>query len=658
MTGNNAPQGFWRRMKVRLFGHPREIKDPTLFHRLSLIPILAWVGLGADGLSSSSYGPPEAFAAVSGHLYLCLFLGVATAFTVAVISYAYIRVIEHFPHGGGGYIVATHMLGPAAGVLSGCALLLDYVLCITVSIASCVDAVFSFLPPAFLAHKIAAGTLLILLLIVLNIRGVKESVILLAPIFVVFVATHLLLFAAMGQYSGQFGSMAHSAGDALRGDLGTIGVWGILLIFLRAYSLGGGTYTGLEAVSNGLMIMREPKVQTARRTMVYMAASLAITAGGLFFCYLLAGASIVEGKTLNAVLAEKSFAAYPAGGVLALVTLLSEGALLMVGAQTGFIDGPRVMANMAIDSWLPHRFAALSEQLTMRNGVVLMGGAALLLLWYTKGSVSALVIMFSINVFITFSLSQIGMARYFIQHRSKDPKWLRHLSVHLVGGGLCVTILVITVLEKFAEGGWLTLAITAILIAICYSIRRHYLQVAGAMKELDEMLLDLPLNHEPDPGPPLNNEPTAIVLVTGYNGFGVHLILSIVGSFAKCYTNIIFVSVGVIDSGSFKGKEEIDGLEANVKGYLEKYVDLARRLGLRAGYRMEIGTEAVESATAICRRLNVEYPRNSVFLGQLIFSLAKFYHWLLHNVTAFAIQRRLQWDGITTILLPVRITLK
>ncbi|HTP64026.1 MAG TPA: APC family permease, partial [Geobacteraceae bacterium] len=590
MPGDETPNGLWDRFRVWLFGQPKRIRDPELFHRLSLIPILAWVGLGADGLSSSSYGPPEAFAAISGHEYLCLFLGLATAFTVAVISYAYIRVIEHFPHGGGGYIVATHMLSPAAGVLSGCALLLDYVLCITVSIAASVDAVFSFLPLSFQAHKVATGIVLIVFLIILNIRGVKESVVVLAPIFVVFVATHLLLFGAMSQFSGHLGTMARSVGDAYGHDVGTIGVWGILLIFLRAYSLGGGTYTGLEAVSNGLQIMREPKVQTAGRTMVYMAVSLAVTAGGLFFCYLLAGVAPAEGKTLNALLAEKSFAPFPAGGALALITLLSEGALLMVGAQTGFIDGPRVMSNMAVDSWLPHRFASLSERLTMRNGVVLIGGAALLLLWYTKGSVSALVVMFSINVFITFSLSQIGMARYFIRHRAKDRLWFRHLLVHLVGGGLCVTILFITILEKFTEGGWLTLTITGILIAVCYAIRRHYRQVAGAMKELDEMLMDLPLEQVPDPGPPQKNEPTAILLVTGYNGFGVHMLLSIVGSFARCYTNMIFVSVGVIDSGSFKGIREIDGLERSVSEYLKKYVDLAKRLGFRADCRMGMGT--------------------------------------------------------------------
>jgi amino acid transporter len=657
MIKGDGQQGLWRRIRTSLFGAPKEIRDPSLFHKLSLIPVLAWVGLGADGLSSSSYGPPEAFAAIQGHAYLCLALGAATAFTVVVISYAYTRLIEHFPHGGGGYIVASHMLGPPAGVLSGCALILDYILCITVSIAACVDAVFSFLPLPLQQYKLISATLLLLLLLVLNIRGVKESVIVLAPIFILFIGTHLLLFAAMANFSDHVGALSQWTQESYRRDVASIGRWGILLIFLRAYSLGGGTYTGLEAVSNGLQIMREPKVQTARRTMLYMAASLALTAGGLFFCYVLAGVAPAEGKTLNAALAEKVFASLPGGGVLALVTLLSEGALLLVGAQTGFIDGPRVMANMAVDSWLPHRFSALSDRLTMQNGVALIGGAALLLLWYTKGSVSALVVMFSINVFITFSLSQVGMARYFIRRRAEDPQWLRRLAVFLVGGALCLTILVITVMEKFAEGGWLTLLITGILIGFCYAIRRHYSQVGKAMKELDEMLLDLPLQEEGDPGPTKPEEPTAILLVSGYNGFGVHMLLTVVTCLGKSFTNLVFVSVAVIDSGSFKGAEQLEALEISVSDSLQKYVDLARRLGFRADYRMEMGTEVVETATEVCRETNARYPNSTVFSGQLVFPLPKFYHWMLHNQTSTAIQHRLQWEGIKTMVLPVRVNL-
>jgi K+ transporter len=330
---------------------------------------------------------------------------------------------------------------------------------------------------------------------------------------------------------------------------------------------------------------------------------------------------------------------------------------LLLAAQTGFVDGPRVMSNMAVDSWFPHRFAALSVRLTMRNGIVLMGSAAIALLLYTKGSVSALIVMYSINVFLTFSLSQLGMSRFFIQRRHTDPQWIRHLSVHLVGLVLCATILLITIVEKFTEGGWLTLLITSIVIGCCYVIKGHYLSVRKGMAQLDEALLDFPTSGPVNTAAPRREDPTAIQLVSAYSGFGVHTLLSIVTTFPKTYKNVIFVSVAVIDSGSFKGAEELEALEASVQAGLEKYVDLARRLGFAAESRLAVGTDVVESVIEVCKELGEEYPRSTVFTGQLTFRLEKFYHRMLHNETAFAIQRRLQWDGLTTVILPIRVSI-
>jgi len=639
-----------------IFGAPKVLKDPHLFHKMSLIPVLAWVGLGADGLSSSSYGPEEAYRALGSHTYLAVLLGLATALTVFIISYAYSRIIEHFPHGGGGYIVATHMLGEKAGVVSGSALLVDYVLTITISIAACADALFSYVPVQYQHAKLAFSCVLALLLIVMNIRGIKESVTVMAPIFLVFVVTHLvLLLDGVFTHADRIAPLTREFHAGLSQDLSSIGLFGILMLFLRAYSLGGGTYTGIEAVSNGLQIMREPRVQTGKRTMVYMASSLAFTAGMLFLCYSLMRVAPVEGKTLNAVLADSLFAHWPMGSGLAFVTIFSEGALLILAAQAGFVDGPRVMSNMAVDSWFPHRFAALSVRLTMRNGIVLMGSAAIALLVYTRGSVSALVVMYSINVFLTFSLSQLGMSRFYLKRRREDPRWVRHLSVHLVGLVLCATILAVTTIEKFTEGGWLTLLITSLVIGVCYLIKGHYLKVRQGMSQLDEALLDFPTSGPVHREKPERNEPTAIQLVSAYSGFGVHTLLSIVTAFPKTYRNVIFVSVAVIDSGTFKGAEELEALEESAQAGLKKYVDLAQRLGFAADYRLAVGTDVVESVVEECLRLGQEYPRSTVFTGQLTFRLEKYYHRMLHNETAFAIQRRLQWDGLTTVILPIRI---
>jgi amino acid transporter len=313
-TKSDANGNFFQKIIQAIFGAPKYLKDPHLFHKMSLIPVLAWVGLGADGLSSSSYGPEEAYRALGTHTYLAIMLGVATALTVFIISYAYSRIIEHFPHGGGGYIVATHMLGEKAGVVSGSALLVDYVLTITISIAACADALFSYVPVSFQEHKMAFAVALAVFLIVLNIRGIKESVTIMAPIFMVFVLTHIVLLVdGVFTHTDKIAPLVQDFHTGLSHDLSTIGIFGILMLFLRAYSLGGGTYTGIEAVSNGLQIMREPRVQTGKRTMVYMATSLAFTAGMLFLCYSLMGVQPVEGKTLNAVLADGLFAHWPMG---------------------------------------------------------------------------------------------------------------------------------------------------------------------------------------------------------------------------------------------------------------------------------------------------------------------------------------------------------
>src|SRR5438094_267509 len=450
-----------------LLGRPRDVLDPGVFHKVSLAAFLAWVGLGADGLSSSAYGPEEAFKALGPHGYLAVAMAGAIALTVFICSYAYSLIIEHFPFGGGGYVVATRLLGRTAGVVSGSALIVDYVLTIAISIAAGVDAVFSFLPPAWQGWKLAVAAAAIGVLTLLNLRGLKDSVAILAPVLLPCVVTRaMLILGTLASRSHEIPSVLREIhvgfAQGLRPPLVGLGLAGMLALFMRAYSLGGGTYTGIEAVSNGLSIMREPKVQTGKRTMLLMAVSLALTASGILLAYLLVHATPEAGRTMNAVLANQfagdfRVGSWAVGAQFVLVTLASEACLLFVAAQAGFIDGPRVMANMSTDSWLPHRFAQLSDRLTMQNGVLLMSGAALLALWYTRGAVDRLVVMYSINVFLTFSLTELSMCRFWLQRRKQQHDWRRQIAVHVAGLVLCATILTLTTYEKFAEGGWLTL---------------------------------------------------------------------------------------------------------------------------------------------------------------------------------------------------------
>lgn len=646
--------------KVRrtIIGRPRDIKDPSIFHRIALIPVLAWIGLGADGLSSASYGPEEAFKVLGEHAYLALALAAATALTVFIISHAYSRIIEHFPSGGGGYIVATHTLGEKAGVVSGSALLVDYMLTITVSIVACGDAVFSFFPASWGPFKTPFEVAAILFLVVINLRGVKETVTLLAPIFVVFVLTHALMIGyGVLKHVPDIGAVAGELRSGYRNGLATLGFGGLALLFLRAFSMGGGTYTGIEAVSNGLQILREPRVPNGKRTMLYMSVSLALTAGGILVCYLLLGVQPVAGKTLNAVLAGEVFGGWSFGGLLALVTIFTEGAILIVAAQAGFVDGPRVMANMAVDYWFPHRFASLSDRLTMQNGVLLMGGAAIALLFYSRGRISTLIVMYSINVFLTFTLSQLGMSRYFVRNRRRDPRWAKHLPVHIVGLAVCLSILVVTVLEKFGHGGWLTLLITSAVVALCYLIKGHYNRVRRGVRELDDMLVAIPHKGEYNAAPADPKDMTAVQLVSGYSGFGVHTFLSIIRGFPGLYKNFVFVSVAEVDAGAFKETESVGRLTQTTKDSLHRYVELARRLGFPAESRFDMGIDVVETASSLCERVAREFPKSTVFAGQTVFRRPGLIHRILHNETAFAIQQELRWKGITTVILPIRINI-
>ena len=649
------------RLRSILLGGPRNLFDPRIHQHLALIAFFAWVGLGSDGLSSSCYGPEEAFLQLGAHQHLALYLVVAVIGTVFLISASYGQIVEQFPFGGGGYLVATKLLGAGPGVVSGCALVVDYVLTIAISVAAGCDAIFSFLPHAAQAWKLTAEFGVVGWLILLNIRGVKESVLVLTPIFLAFIVSHAL-FLGYGILR-HAGSMGHLLGDTVqdtRQAVSGIGLAGVSLILLRAFSLGGGTYTGIEAVSNGVGILREPRVENGKRTMLYMATSLAFTAGGILLCYLLNQVAFEPGKTLNASLWESltrgwRIGGFDIGGPIVAFTLISEGALLFVAAQTGFVDGPRTLAAMAVDEWVPKRFKNLSERLVTQNGVLGMGLAATAVLAYTRGAVALLVVMYSINVFLTFTLSQSGMARHWIKVRGEGRPWKRRLAINTVGAVVTATILFITASLKFREGGWVTLVATGALILLCIGVRRHYRHVRRMLASLDDTLLNLPFT-EDRPAPELAAEgPTAIVLVESYGGLGVHTMLSVQRLFPRHFQNFVFVTTGLVDSAQFKGVDELGALEEKVRSDLVKYVTLAERMGLYSEYRYAIGTDLVMELEELCTDLVKEFRRSMVFAGQLVFQRENLLTRTLHHETAFSIQRRLQFAGIQVIVMPIRV---
>ena len=629
-------------------------------HSLALVAFLAWVGLGADGLSSSAYGPEETFRALGTHTQLGLYLAIATAVTVFVIALAYNQVIELFPTGGGGYRVASHLVGPYMGLVAGCALILDYVLTIAISIAAGVEALASLLPLGFHAYKLWAEAFFIAVLIILNLRGLKEAIRVLLPIFLGFVVTHFVLIV--------YGIFAHASNlpelvpntlsetSILAEDIGWIGIAGMLLL---AYSQGGGTYTGLEAVSNNVNILAEPRVRTGKMTMIYMALSLAFTASGIILLYLLWDAKPVVGQTLNAstfkaIIESIGFSDWT-NRILLIFVLAFEAGLLFVAANTGFLGGPSVLSNMAADSWVPHKFRYLSTRLVTQNGILMMGVAALAILFWTGGSVTLLVVLYSVSVFLTFAISLYGLCLYWWQNRRNQQYWFRRFLLSLTGFMICAGILTVLLVEKFRAGGWAAAVIIGAIAVGCIWIRNHYRQTKDAIHMVDQVFANQPFGSHASPVDPDPNNQTAVFIVGSSRGGGLHALLWVQRMFPGHFKNFIFVNARTVDAHAYGGEGAVEHMRAEANATLKFFVDFCHSHGMASSAYLGFGTDVVNEVTKLCETINKEYPNSIFFTSKLIFEHDNWFTRLLHNQAALAIQRRLHFESLQMVILPMKV---
>ncbi|MDP3788968.1 MAG: APC family permease [Candidatus Omnitrophota bacterium] len=652
-------------LKRFFIGRARNPLEANLFNKISLTAFLAWIGLGADGISSSCYGPQEAFLSLGSHSYLTLFVGLATVATIFIICASYSQIVELFPGGGGGYLVASRLISPSVGMISGCALIIDYVLTIAVSIAGGAAAVFSFLPPHMQDYKLVVSIIAVLVLLFINLRGVRESVLPLVPIFLIFLLTHV--FGIIYAIIVHLPSMPALAASTVREASATssqLGFFAMMVILMRSYAMGAGTYTGLEAVSNGIPVLHEPRVQTAKKTMTYMAFSLSFLVIGLMIGYLLYNVSFQFGKTSNAVFFESLTASWNhnSAALFVFLALASEALLLFVAAQTGFLDGPRVLANMAQDRWMPSKFSMLSDRLVIKNGILIMSIAAVAILLFTRGSLTTLVILYSINVFITFCLSQAGMVRHWWNEREASLHWFKRISVNGIGLVLTSCILVSMIIMKFHQGGWITLLITGVLVAISVIVRQHYYYTSNMLRRLGDLIAvateaiesydekAAEKRIEPD----LNSR-TAVLFVNGFNGLGLHTLFNIIRYFGNTYKNFVFVQVGILDSSNFKNEERVRQVNTEVNTELNKYVRFINSQGYYAEAVSSVGVNIVDEAMELVPRITERFPQAIFFGGQLSFEKTMLLSRWLHNYTVFRLQKQFYDNGIPFFIIPIRV---
>ncbi|MDR3412342.1 MAG: amino acid permease [Formivibrio sp.] len=649
------------RVRDWIIGPPRDPIAPDARRHILLVALLAWAGLGANGLSSASYGPEKAYLALGAHPELGLLLALATIVTVFILSLAYSQVVELFPSGGGNYKIVSKLLGARLGLVAGSALLVDYVLTIAVSVVSGTDALFSLLAPEAQAHKLLVEVGLVLVLIVLNLRGIQDSIRFLLPLAVGFLLMHgaLIIYGIVSKADGLITTWGQSTADiaALSRDVG----WPVVVaLFLRAYSLGGSTYAGPEAIANNVNLLAEPRARTGRATLLYVGTSLAFTAGGMVLLYTLWNVQPAYGQTLNAVVFKAIIGQLGiesrVANVILLLTLALEGAILFVAANSILIFAPSLLGNMAADSWLPHRFCNLSNRLVKQNGVAFVGGCALIILVLSRGSLALLVVLYSINVFLSLALAKAGLCRHWWQHRhEQNSRWIRRMFISAAGFTVATGILLVTLSEKFFEGGWATLCLTLVIIGGCAFVRRHYRRVEKLRIQMDaDFALPIQALSNPHRIAPSLDSPTAVILATEHWGAAIHTFLWVQRLFPGRFKNILFIGIIKVEGDVLGPFDTMQQKRAQLDNSMNQLEAFCANSGVSATRQIGYGIDPIAELETLIKEVVSRLPECVCFSSKLILPEAWWFTEWLHNQTPLVLQRRLHLDGIPLVILPIK----
>ena len=429
---------------------------------------------------------------------------------------------------------------------------------------------------------------------------------------------------------------------------------------MLAYAASGATYTGLEAVTNNVNTLKEPRVRTGKLTLFYVASSLAIAAGGIMLLYVLWGVHPIGGQTLNAVvfrsiLSEWTLFDLDWNAYLLPAVLASAGGLLFVAANTGFLGGPAVLANMAVDQWVPNQFSSLSSRLVTKHGVLLMGVAAIAILLYTAGNVALLAVIYALNVFLTFSISLFGLCLYWWRHRRDKPGWWVNLGLSALAFAITSTIFCALLFTEFLKGGWVAALITGSVIGFCLLIRHHYTQTRAQVKNIDEIFSTAPCRAVENPPTIDRAAPTAVFMVSRSRGTGMHTMLWVQRLFPGNFKNFVFLSVGAVDTAAYGAHGALDALQQETHASLEYYVNFCHQHAIAATSYESYGTDRVDELTKLVDKVAREFPNCVFFASKLVFVHDNWFTRSLHNQTPLAMQRILHLRGQQMVILPMKI---
>ena len=444
--------------------------DETLLPKFLALPIFA-----SDPLSSVAYATESALVVIVGisaaSAHLVFPIAIAIAILLAIVVLSYMQTVRVYETSGGAYIVARENLGTLPSLVGAAALLTDYVLTVAVSISAGVFAITSFATPLE-GHRVALSIGALVIIVLANLRGVRESGILFALPTYLFVSSIAVLIVA-GLVELATGTAHHAyTPNALPVGAGTI----TLFVLLRAFSSGSTALTGVEAIANGVNAFRKPHGRNAAQTL----AILGVIAITLFLgvSYLAVHVHAMPSAT-DSVVSQIARAVFPAGSTGSFMYYAVQGLTLLVlilAANTSFQGFPRLSALLAHDGFAPRQFTNLGDRLVFSNGMIVLATVAGVLLWAYKANTNSLIHLYVIGVFTAFTLSQTGMVRYW--RRTRGRRWHVKAAVNAVGAAATGLVTLIVVYTKFAEGAWIVTVAIPLLVLAMLGVRRHYVRFA------------------------------------------------------------------------------------------------------------------------------------------------------------------------------------
>jgi amino acid transporter len=580
-------------------------------------PLTGLAVFASDALSSVAYATEEILLILvlggSAALEYSLPIAVAIGALIAIVTSSYRQTILAYPQGGGAYVVTRENLGRYPSLVAGAALLVDYVLTVAVSIAAGIAAITSAIPELY-PYRVTLCVVGVGAIAVGNLRGIRESGRLFAMPTYLFLGAYFLLIGWGGiQWLGGAASAFAAPPPVSEGHEALT-----VFLVLRAFSSGCAALTGIEAVSDGVPAFRPPEAPNARRVLLALGGILVVLFLGISALAHAFGVVPVTGETVNSQLARRVFGESPLYFAVQGVTML----ILILAANTSFADFPRLASFLARDRFIPRQFANRGDRLAFSNGIIILALLSMGLLVLFSGDTHALIPLYALGVFVSFTLSQSSMVRYWFRHQG--PKWPLRALLNGTGAAVTGVVAVIIGVTKFTHGAWIVAVLIPCMIALFLTIRRHY----------DDVALQLSVEGAPPPAP-----------ATG---------------------NAVLVPVGDVHRGMLPAIEYARALSPDARGvYVEvdpeqtrrfeerwtRYSDGMPLVVLRSPYRSVTGP-FLEYLDLLQKRA----PRGVITIVLPEFVPARWWQHLLHNQTALLIKGALLFrKGVVVANVPYHL---